>query len=207
MQYLALVRHGQSEWNVKGLWTGKVDVNLTPLGQQQAEAAGNALQGIHFDHAFSSAQKRSINTLTIIKRILDLKDIPTDENAALNERDYGDLTGKNKWDIQKEFGEEQFLQWRRGWDTPPPGGESLKDVYHRTVPYFQHHIEPLLAKGESIIVAASGNSLRAVIKYIEHIPDDKISSIEINTGEVFLYTMDGIKMLKREIRASHQDTV
>ncbi|MDQ5954625.1 MAG: 2,3-bisphosphoglycerate-dependent phosphoglycerate mutase, partial [Patescibacteria group bacterium] len=123
------------------------------------------------------------------------------ENAALNERDYGDLTGKDKWKIREEYGEEQFLKWRRGWDTPPPNGESLKDVYSRLIPYFESTIVPQLKEEKNVIIVAHGNSLRALVKYLENISDEIIPSLEIATGEIYLYQIDKDgKVISKEIR-------
>src|SRR5579872_4687760 len=145
MAYLVLVRHGESVWNEKGLWTGWTDVDLSEKGREEAREAGETIKNIHFAYAFTSALKRAQETLDEIKKVLG-QEIPTTASSALNERSYGDLTGKNKWDIQKQYGDGQFQKWRRGWDEPVPGGETLKDVYARVVPYYQQEILPLLQK-------------------------------------------------------------
>lgn len=201
MAYLALVRHGQSEYNVKNLWTGLTDIGLTEQGAKEAESAGEHLRDIHFDIAFTSNLTRARDTWAIIKSQLHEGEIKTISNAALNERNYGDLTGKNKWDIKKEFGEEQFMKWRRSWDTPPPHGESLKDVYDREIPYYKETILPHLAQGQNVIIVAHGNSLRALVKYLEDIPDDEISRLEIPTGEIYLYEFDDkVRIVSKQIR-------
>src|SRR5260221_1814080 len=200
MEYLVLVRHGQSEWNAKGLWTGWTDVNLSETGREEARQAGSLIQNIAIAIAFTSALKRASQTLDEIKKVLG-KDIPTISDKALNERNYGDLTGKNKWEIQKEFGEEQFLKWRRGWDEPIKNGETLKDVYARVVQYYQEIILPHLEKGENVLIAAHGNSLRALVKYLENISDTDITHLEIATGEVYVYEIDDKgKIIHKEIR-------
>ncbi len=201
MAYLALVRHGQSEWNVKNWWTGLTDVGLTEIGIKEAESAGEHLKDIPFDVAFTSVLTRAKNTWEHIASQLDKKEIPTIENEALNERDYGDLTGKDKWEMKEQYGEEQFLKWRRGWDTPPPNGESLKDVYTRLIPYFESTILPYLKENKNVIIVAHGNSLRALVKYLENIDDNVIPSLEIATGEIYLYQVDTQgKVTSKEIR-------
>jgi 2,3-bisphosphoglycerate-dependent phosphoglycerate mutase len=204
MAYLALVRHGESEWNTLGLWTGWRDVALTEKGHAEARQAAEALDGIKLDVAYTSKLQRARQTLDDVTATLGIRDLPVIEDAALNERDYGDLTAKNKWDVQKEYGEEQFLKWRRSWDYPVPGGETLKDVYARVAPYYDQHILPDLKAGKNVIVAAHGNSLRALVKHLENIPDDEIASLEIGTGEVYLYEVDPTgKIISKTIRATN----
>lgn len=204
MAYLVLVRHGQSEWNALGLWTGWRDISLTEEGREEARRAADALDGIRPDVAYTSELQRAHQTLAEIQNELGLKDLPVVKDAALNERDYGDLTAKNKWDIQKEYGDEQFLKWRRSWDYPVPGGETLKDVYARVAPYYDTHILPDLEAGKNVIVAAHGNSLRALVKHLEHIDDAEIPGLEIGTGEVYVYQVDPSgKVTSKEIRAAN----
>jgi 2,3-bisphosphoglycerate-dependent phosphoglycerate mutase len=204
MAYLALVRHGQSEWNALGLWTGLRDIELNDIGINEARQAAESLRGIKFDVAYTSALVRAHQTLAEILSTLDQQGIPTIANAAINERDYGDLTAKNKWDVQKEYGDEQFLKWRRSWDYPVPNGETLKDVHDRAAPYYDAHILPELQAGKNVIVAAHGNSLRALVKHLENIPETKIPSLEIGTGEVYLYTVDeNGKITDKEIRVAN----
>ena len=201
MAYLALVRHGQSEWNVKNWWTGLTDIGLTEIGIQEAKSAGEHVKDIRFDIAFTSVLLRAKETWKYMQTEILTKEILTIENAALNERDYGDLTGKDKWKIREEYGEEQFLKWRRGWDTPPPNGESLKDVYSRLIPYFESTIIPQLKEEKNVIIVAHGNSLRALVKYLENISDEIIPSLEIATGEIYLYQIDKDgKVVSKEIR-------
>ena len=204
MAHLILVRHGQSEWNALGQWTGWTDVNLNEQGITEARQAGEAIKDIKLDKAYTSALKRSQQTLTEILNVTGQSDLETIQAKELNERHYGDLTGKNKWKIKEEYGDEQFLRWRRGWDEPIPNGESLKDVYARVIPYYQEFILPELKSGKNIIIAAHGNSLRALIKYLESIKDEEISLLEVGLGEIYLYTMndEGI-ITDKQIRAAN----
>lgn len=201
MAILALVRHGESEWNAKGLWTGLIDVSLSEIGRQEAEQAGNLLKDISFQFAFTSKLKRSKETLSEIKKVLHIENIPIQENTALNERDYGELTGKNKWHLKDLYGEEKFKEIRRGWNVPIPKGETLKDVYDRVVPYYTTQILPLLKMGKNVLVTAHGNSLRALVKFLEGILDDQIPFLEIPTGEVYVYTIDAKgAIVSKEVR-------
>ena len=204
MAYLVLVRHGQSEWNALGLWTGWTDVGLTKQGKKEAKLAAKHLHDIEIHAAHTSKLKRAKETLHEIKKVLKLAHIPTTEHEALNERNYGHLTGKNKWEIQKKHGEEQFKKWRRSWDHPIPGGESLKDVYHRVIPYFEEKILTDLKKGKNVIVAAHGNSLRALVKHLEQIPDHEVPYLEFGIGEVHVYQIDDKgRMKSKEIRVEN----
>ncbi|MFH0936898.1 MAG: 2,3-diphosphoglycerate-dependent phosphoglycerate mutase [Candidatus Daviesbacteria bacterium] len=201
MAYLVLVRHGESLWNAKGLWTGFTDIGLSEKGKDEAKKAGQKIKNIKFDFAFSSPLIRAKETLEIIEKELGLENLPAEEDRALNERDYGDFTGKNKWEIEKEVGHEQFIKIRRGWDEPIPGGETLKDVYERVIPYFEQQILPRLKSGENILVSAHGNSLRALVKFLDNISDDEISDLEIPTGEVYIYKIDPEgKIISKEIK-------
>lgn len=200
MSYLVLVRHGESEWNASGKWTGLIDISLSEKGKKEAEQAGTLLKDISFDHAFTSGLIRSQETLSIILTTIH-QNVPTTSNDALNERDYGIYTGKNKWDIQKQLGEETFIKLRRGFDTSIPKGESLKDVYNRVIPYFKTTILPLLEQQKNVLISAHGNSLRALVKYLENISDVDIQHLEIATGEVYVYQVnDQGKIVSKEIR-------
>lgn len=202
MAKLVLVRHGESEWNAKGLWTGWTDVNLSENGVQEAQKAGEKLKDIHFDIAYTSGLKRAQQTLDEIKKATN-QNLPTTANKALDERDYGDMTGKNKWEIKEQVGEEEFMKLRRSWDYPPPNGESLKMVYERVLPYYQSEIEPKLKEGKNVIIAAHGNSLRALIKFLENISDEEIPSLELATGGIYVYDIDAAgKVTNKEIRAT-----
>ncbi len=207
MAKLVLVRHGESEWNEKGLWTGWTDVSLTEKGKIEARTAGEGLKNISFDAAFTSRLIRAQQTLTEILVVIGQQHIPIVQAAELNERSYGIYTGKNKWEVQKEVGDTRFLQIRRGWDTDIPEGESLKQVYTRVEPYYINTILPLLAQGKNLLIAAHGNSLRALIKYLENIPDESIGSLELATGEAYIYEIDPSgTILNKEIRGGKQES-
>src|SRR5215203_5323364 len=144
MAYLVLIRHGESEYNAKSLWTGWADPPLSEKGRDQAHVAAEKLKDIHFDFAYTSVLKRAKETWEEIKKIIGQENIPTTTDKALNERDYGDMTGKNKWEVKEQIGEEEFMKIRRAWDYPPPNGESLKMVHERVIPYYQSEILPKL---------------------------------------------------------------
>lgn len=200
MSYLILVRHGESEWNKKGLWTGLTDIGLSEKGKEEARLAGGKLKNYPIDIAYTSPLLRAKQTLTEIKNILG-RDFPTFENPALNERDYGTYTGKNKWDIQKEVGKETFQKIRRGWDIPVANGESLKDVYNRAVPYYESEILPKLKERKNVLISAHGNSLRALVKFLENISDIDVENLEIATGQVYIYTFnDQGGIISKEIK-------
>ena len=186
---LVLVRHGQSEWNKLNLFTGWKDPNLTQQGIAEANQAGEKLKdmSIKFDLMYTSVLQRAQLTGTIILEKLDQLNIPIEKNVNLNERDYGDLTGMNKDQARAEFGEEQVHIWRRSYDVPPPGGESLKNTYDRVVPYFKEKVLAQLESGKNILIAAHGNSLRSLVKYIENISEENILKFEIATGEPLFY--------------------
>lgn len=190
MANLILVRHGESEWNKKGFWTGLTDIGLSQKGFEEAKIAAAKLENGHIDIAFTSPLLRARQTLTEIKSVLNLEHLETFENKALNERDYGIYTGKNKWEIQKEVGREKFQKIRRGWDFPIPEGEALKDVYNRVVPYYKTQILPNLISGKNVLVVAHGNSLRALVKYLENISDNDVENLEIATGEIYIYSLN-----------------
>lgn len=202
MARLVLVRHGESEWNAKSLWTGWTDVDLSEKGREQARSAGGIIKDLSFDVCFTSALKRAQQTWGEISRVIGAEGVRTISDAALNERDYGDLTGKNKWEIKEKLGEEEFLKIRRSWDYPPPHGESLKDVYERVVPYYKSMILPKLEEGQNVIIAAHGNSLRALVKFLENIPDEEIANLEMKLGEPYVYEVgrDG-KVVSKEVRS------
>ncbi|MGE0751980.1 MAG: 2,3-bisphosphoglycerate-dependent phosphoglycerate mutase [Variibacter sp.] len=189
---LVLVRHGQSEWNLKNLFTGWRDVDLTEKGIEEARNAGRKLkaQGLQFDVAFTSALKRAQRTLEFILDELGQKNLPIIRDQALNERDYGDLVGMNKDDARKKWGDEQVLQWRRSYDVPPPGGESLKDTVARTLPYFIQEILPRVLRGERTLVAAHGNSLRALVMVLERLSPEQILKRELGTGVPIIYRLN-----------------
>lgn len=188
---LVLVRHGESEWNKLNLFTGWRDVDLTERGVEEARRAGRLLKdaGLRFDYAFSSLLTRAARTLDIILEELG-EDVEITRDKALNERDYGDLTGLNKDEARQRWGEEQVLQWRRSYDVPPPGGESLKDTGARVSPYYEARIEPLLRRGENVIIAAHGNSLRALMMRLERMTPEEILRVNIATGAPLVYELD-----------------
>lgn len=190
MAYLVLVRHGQSEWNALGLWTGQEDVALTEQGRNEARAAAEHLKDITLHKAYASGLMRAQQTLEEIKSALSHTDLETVHHADLNERHYGDYQAKNKWDIQDQIGEEAFTKLRRSWDYPVPNGETLKDVHGRVLPYYEAHILEDLKAGKNVIVAAHGNSLRALMKHLEEVADDNVHELEIGTGEVTMYEIN-----------------
>ncbi|MBI4096669.1 MAG: 2,3-diphosphoglycerate-dependent phosphoglycerate mutase [Candidatus Levybacteria bacterium] len=190
MASLILVRHGESEWNERGLWTGWTDIGLSEKGKEEARKAGKKLKGFSIDIAYTSVLLRAKQTLDEIKKVLSLQDTLTIENQALNERNYGIYTGKNKWEIQKEVGEENFKSLRRGWDFPIENGESLKDVYNRVIPYYEEQILPKLKEGKNVLISAHGNSLRALVKHLENISDKNVENLEIPTGGIYAYQTD-----------------
>lgn len=189
MTDLILIRHGESKWNAKGLWTGWTDIGLSEKGEKQARLVGEKLKGFQIDVAFTSTLIRAKQTLEEIKNVLGI-DVPTIESKALNERDYGIYTGRNKWEIKKTVGEKQFQKIRRGWNTEIKNGESLKDVFERTIPYYQTEILPKLISGKNVLIVAHGNSLRALTKYLENISNGDISKLEIAVGEVDIFELD-----------------
>jgi 2,3-bisphosphoglycerate-dependent phosphoglycerate mutase len=189
MTKLILVRHGESAFNAKSLWTGIWDVPLTPKGRHDAALTAAAIEDLKPDLAFTSKLSRASDTLKIILEH-NHWNIPVHAGAALNERDYGDLTGMNKWDVEERYGQDQFAKWRRGWDEPVPNGETLKMVYARVVPYYCKYILPELISGRSVIVAAHGNSIRALTKYLENLSDKAIETVEMLFGQIVIYDVD-----------------
>lgn len=189
---LVLVRHGQSEWNLKNLFTGWKDPGLTPLGVEEATAAGRKLRDmkVTFDVAYTSALSRAQRTCQIILDGIGQSDLATIRDQALNERDYGELTGLNKDDARARWGEEQVHIWRRSFDIPPPGGESLKDTAARVLPYFKAEILPRVLAGERVLVAAHGNSLRALIMDLEGLSGEEIIARELATGVPIVYRLN-----------------
>lgn len=189
---LILVRHGQSEWNLKNLFTGWKNPDLTEKGIEEARAAGKALKEmkIEVDLCFTSALVRAQHTLDLILEEMDIVNMTIIRNQALNERDYGDLSGLNKDDARKKWGEEQVHIWRRSFDTPPPGGESLKDTAERVLPYYLAEIEPQVIAGKTIVVAAHGNSLRALVMHLEKLSPEEILKKEIGTGDPIIYRLN-----------------
>lgn len=187
---LYIARHGESEWNARGVWTGSTDVHLSEKGFKQAAQLGDALKDVKLDFAYCSEQVRALETLEGILDASGNVSVDFARSSAINERDYGVYTGKNKWEVQKEVGEEVFENIRRGWNQPVQDGETLKDVYDRAVPYYQSEIVPKVLDGKNILVVAHGNSIRSLMKYIESISDEDISNTEMILGEILVYQID-----------------
>src|SRR5271154_3751714 len=189
---LVLLRHGQSEWNLKNLFTGWRDVDLTPAGIEEARQAGRRLKahGGTFDVAFTSALVRAQHTLALTLAEMGLTGLPETRDQALNERDYGDLSGLNKDDARKKWGEDQVHLWRRSYDIQPPGGESLKDTVARALPYYCQNILPAVLRGERVLVAAHGNSLRALVMVLDRLTPKTIPTMELATGVPLVYRLN-----------------
>jgi 2,3-bisphosphoglycerate-dependent phosphoglycerate mutase len=190
MPQLILLRHGQSQWNLENRFTGWVDVDLSPKGEEEARAAGPLLKDFQIDYLFTSVLKRAIRTADIALEVAGKTGIPTERSEKLNERHYGDLQGLNKADIGRQYGEEQLKIWRRSYDIPPPNGESLKDTQERCIPYYNDVIEPKLREGKNVMIAAHGNSLRAVVMYLDKLTPEQILEVNIPTGVPLLYELD-----------------
>lgn len=206
---LVLIRHGESVWNKKGLFTGWIDIGLSPTGEKEAKKAGYLLRGYTFDKAYTSVLKRAVKTLALVLKEIPARGVPVTKNWHLNERHYGALQGKSKKTVAKQFGLKQFLAWRRSYKERPPMAttaelkgqvrvtgvplsslpktESLQDAYKRVLLYWKKEIFPILQKGEKVLIVAHGNSLRALVKYIEKINDRSITQLEIPTGQPYCY--------------------
>ncbi len=207
MGKLVLIRHGESEWNKKGWWTGWRNVPLSEKGKLEAKNAAVALKDIEFHFTYTSDLVRASETLEIIKRELNITYLPTVSHKALKERDYGLLTGKSKWQILKKVGEEKFKKIRRGWEETIEGGETLRDVFNRVIPYYNQYIYPSLSSGKNVLLVAHGNSIRALIKHLESITNRGIEEVEIKTGEVIVYEIDQSgKIVKTEKRLINSNT-
>ena len=200
LSYLVLIRHGQSEWNEKNLFTGWKNPPLTEKGIEEAELAGIRIKNLNIDfsHYFTSALIRAQETCEIILNQLEKEKITKTRSQNLNERDYGDLSGLNKDEAKKEWGEDQVHIWRRSFDIPPPGGESLKDTADRVLPYFEEEIKPLVEQGNNILICAHGNSLRSLIMSLEEISPSEIVKVEIGTGEPILFSYSTESRFKRK---------
>lgn len=190
MSLLVLVRHGQSVYNEHILFTGSLDIELTPLGEDEARQTGEKLKSYSFAIAYTSMLIRAQESLQIILKVIGQSDITIVKNSALNERSYGSLQGLNKEEIAKKYGAEQVALWRRSYEICPPEGESLAQTYDRAVPFYKAEIEPKLKKGKSILVVAHGNSLRALMMYLENISASAIAEVNIPTGLPRVYDMD-----------------
>jgi 2,3-bisphosphoglycerate-dependent phosphoglycerate mutase len=190
MARLVLLRHGESQWNLENRFTGWVDIPLTPRGVQEAKNAGDKLRGFRFDRAFTSVLVRANETLRLALDAIGQSNLPIEKDKALNERMYGELQGLNKAETAKKYGEAQVKIWRRSYDVRPPGGESLKDTAERVLPYYEHTIKPYLLKGETILIAAHGNSLRALVMELEQLSREQVLELNIPTGAPLLYELD-----------------
>lgn len=190
MARLVLLRHGESQWNLENRFTGWADVPLSPRGIQEAKDAGEKLRSFRFDRAFTSVLARAIETLRLVLESIGQTGIPIEKDKALNERMYGELQGLNKAETAEKYGEQQVKIWRRSYDVRPPGGESLKDTAERVLPYYEQTIKPYLLKGEAILVAAHGNSLRALIMELEQLSREQVLELNVPTGAPLLYEFD-----------------
>ena len=203
MGKLVMVRHALSEWNSLGIWTGITDVHLSKEGFEVAKKMGILLKNFCFDYVFITPLIRTKETLSAIldANLVTQKDVPVEESKELMERDYGIYTGKNKWEVKKEIGDEEFQKIRRSWDYPIPNGESLKMVYERALPFFLNRIMPILKKGKNVLLVGHGNTMRALSKYIENISDEGINSFEIGFDTATIYDLDTEgHMINKEIR-------
>jgi len=202
---LVLVRHGESQWNRLNMFTGWQDVDLTEEGVAEAHRAGAMLkaEGRRLDLAFTSTLKRAQNTLKFILSELDQDSLPSVQDAALNERDYGDLMGLNKDEARKRWGDEQVHLWQRSYDVAPPGGESLKDTAARVLPFYEKRIVPELQAGKNVLVVAHGNSLRALVMQLDRLSPDQVIELNIGTGMplVYRFRADGSVAEKRDLAA------
>ncbi len=199
MAILTLIRHGQSTYNLQNRFTGSLDVPLTTLGEDEAREAGRKLKQYRFDLAYTSMLIRAWETLRIVLKEIQQTSISITRNAALNERMYGSLQGLNKAETALKYGAEQVDIWRRSYEVRPPDGESLEDTYHRTIPYYQSEIEPLLKSGKNVLVVAHGNSLRALKMYLENISPQEIIEVNIPTGTPRVYELgEDLHILKVE---------
>lgn len=187
MGRLVLLRHGESQWNLENRFTGWVDVPLSAKGEEEAREAGKKLIGYRFDRAFTSVLTRAIETLRIVLEVIGQSHIPIEKDQALNERMYGELQGLNKAETAQKYGEHQVKLWRRSYDIRPPGGESLKDTAERVLPYYKSRIEPHVLAGETILIAAHGNSLRALVMHLDRLTPDQVLELNIPTGAPLLY--------------------
>ncbi len=203
MARLTLLRHGESQWNLENRFTGWVDVDLSAKGEAEARRAGTLLREVPVDVLFTSVLKRAMRTAEIALTEAGRTGLPTHRDQALNERHYGELQGLNKAETAEKYGSEQVHIWRRSYDVPPPGGESLKDTRERVAPYFEQHIAPLLRGGTNVLVVAHGNSLRSLIMLIENLTPEEILKTEISTGVPITYELDpDLRVLSKSVLTS-----
>jgi 2,3-bisphosphoglycerate-dependent phosphoglycerate mutase len=209
MNYLLLLRHGESQWNLENRFTGWVDVDLSAKGEKEAHEAGQLLKAknLHFDYLFTSVLKRAIRTADIACAEAGYGELPTQRDQALNERHYGALQGLNKKETADKYGEQQVHIWRRSYDVPPPSevtelnpdgiSESLKNTAERTIPYYQEKIEPLLNDGKNILVTAHGNSLRSLVMYLDNLTKEEVLELNIPTGSPLMYEFENGKIINK----------
>ncbi len=190
MANLVLLRHGQSQWNLENRFTGWLDVPLSAKGEEEAREAGRKLAGYRFDRAFTSVLTRAGETLRIVLEVIGQSGIPIERDRALNERMYGDLQGLDKAETARKYGEQQVKIWRRSYDVRPPGGESLKDTAERVLPYYERAIRPHLLAGRHVLIAAHGNSLRALVMHLDRLSKEEVLELNIPTGVPLLYELD-----------------
>ncbi len=206
MPQLILLRHGQSVWNLENRFTGWVDVDLSPKGEEEAKAAGPLLKDFQIDYLFTSVLKRAMRTADLALEAAGKSGIPTERSEKLNERHYGDLQGLNKDDIAKQYGDAQLKIWRRSYDVPPPNGESLKDTQARCIPYYVEQIEPKLREGKNVLIVAHGNSLRSIVMHLEDLTPEQILEVNIPTGVPALYELDSsLKLISKRYLAEFSD--
>lgn len=207
MAKLFLIRHGKSEWNKLGLWTGLTDIELAEEGIIEARKAGELLKNEEIHSVYTSSLKRTHQTFENIKNASGKNNLVHTSSKSLDERHYGIHTGKNKWQVKEEIGEEEFQKMRRGWDVPIPEGETLKDVHARVLPFYEENIKKDLKSGKNVLVVAHGNTLRALIKHLENLSDVEICDVEIDTGEIHTYDLDetSLQVLKKEILSKEKE--
>lgn len=199
MATLVLLRHGESQWNLENRFTGWVDVPLSPKGEQEARQAGELLKGTRFDVAYTSNLQRAQKTLASVLEVTGQTNVPIHKDEALNERHYGDLQGLNKAETAQKFGDEQVKIWRRSYDIAPPNGESLKDTAARTLPYFDKRIMKDVKDGKNVIVAAHGNSLRAIVMKLDRLTKEQVLELNLATGVPVVYEFDGDKVAGKKV--------
>ena len=198
---LLLVRHAESEWNVLGKWTGRTDVRLTDKGHREAGMLGEIVKDIELHHAYTSEQIRTIETLAGLLEVAEKTGVPHERSPHLNERDYGEYTGLNKWEVLEQLGEDTFTKIRRSWDHPIPGGETLQMVHERVAPFYKDYVLPKLLEGKNVIVVSHGNTVRALIKHLEDVGDEEIADVEMPFGEILLYRVtEKGKSYSKEVR-------
>jgi 2,3-bisphosphoglycerate-dependent phosphoglycerate mutase len=206
MAKLVLVRHGKSEWNKTGQWTGWTDVGLVEEGLEEARRAGESIKNIHIDAVHVSNLRRTHETWKEIQDVIGRQDLTAVVGEPLKERSYGIHTGKNKWEVKEQIGDEEFHKIRRSWNFPIPGGETMKDVHDRAVPYYETHILPELKAGKNVLIVGHGNTLRALVKYLEKMDEGGVSDLEFGTGEAWIYNVDADGALEgKEVRATNEN--